>query len=95
MTGSERGQTMTQVGTAGTAPGDMGTAGAAPGDMDTAGTAQADVGLPDAGHGENGPGRTGARTGPWKRGRVLAAAALLLGLFLLLHASIPNRVGNL
>ncbi len=86
---------MTQVGTAGAASGYMDTAGTVPGDMDMAGTAQADVGLPDAGHGENGPGRTGARTGPWKRGRVLAAVALLLGLFLLLHASIPNRVGNL
>ncbi|OKI78078.1 hypothetical protein AMK12_19005 [Streptomyces sp. TSRI0395] len=85
MTASERGQTMTQVDTA----------GAAQGDVDTAGTAQGGAGLPDAGPGENGPGRTGARTGPWKRGRVLAAVALLLGLFLLLHASIPNRVGNL
>ena len=31
----------------------------------------------------------------WKRGPVLAALALLLGLFLLLHAKIPNRIGNL
>ncbi|MFD5216945.1 endonuclease/exonuclease/phosphatase family protein [Streptomyces tendae] len=31
----------------------------------------------------------------WKRGPVLTAAALLLGLVLLLHAQIPNRVGSL
>lgn len=37
----------------------------------------------------------GFRPGTWKRGRVLAASALLLGLILLLHASIPNRIGNL
>lgn len=63
--------------------------------VDTAGTAQGDTGLPDADPGDTGPRHTGARTGPWKRGRVLAAVALLLGLFMLLHASIPNRVGNL
>ncbi|MCX5323311.1 endonuclease/exonuclease/phosphatase family protein [Streptomyces sp. NBC_00120] len=39
--------------------------------------------------------RIGARPGPWKRGPVLAALALLLGLFMLLHAKIPNRIGNL
>ncbi|WP_254402319.1 endonuclease/exonuclease/phosphatase family protein [Streptomyces sp. AC555_RSS877] len=39
--------------------------------------------------------RIGSRPGPWKRGLVLAALALLLGLFMLLHAEIPNRVGNL
>ncbi|MFI0350176.1 endonuclease/exonuclease/phosphatase family protein [Actinomadura sp. 9N407] len=39
--------------------------------------------------------RVGSRTGPWKRGLVFAAVALLLGLFLLLHATIPNRIGNL
>jgi vancomycin resistance protein VanJ len=33
--------------------------------------------------------------GPWKRGPVLVALALLLGLLLLLHARIPNRIGNL
>ncbi|MFD5692281.1 endonuclease/exonuclease/phosphatase family protein [Streptomyces rubiginosohelvolus] len=33
-------------------------------------------------------------SGIWRRGRVLATAALLLGLLLLLHASIPNRIGN-
>ena len=37
----------------------------------------------------------GSRPGPWKRGLVLAALALLLGLFMLLHAEIPNRIGNL
>ncbi|MEZ0066348.1 vancomycin resistance protein VanJ [Streptacidiphilus sp. MAP12-20] len=37
----------------------------------------------------------GFRPGPWKRGRVLAALALLLGLFMLLHARIPNGFGYL
>ncbi|MEV8317683.1 endonuclease/exonuclease/phosphatase family protein [Streptomyces sp. NPDC059900] len=36
---------------------------------------------------------TATRPGPWKRGRVLAALALLLGLFLLLHAQITDRGG--
>lgn len=36
-----------------------------------------------------------SRPGPWKRGPVLAALALLLGLLMLLHAQIPNRIGNL
>jgi len=39
--------------------------------------------------------RAGARPGPWKRGYLLAATALLLGLFMLAHAKIPNRIGNL
>ncbi|MEU9440898.1 endonuclease/exonuclease/phosphatase family protein [Streptomyces sp. NPDC048304] len=39
--------------------------------------------------------RAASRPGPWKRGLVLAALALLLGLLLLLHAKIPNRgIGN-
>ncbi|MEE4541686.1 endonuclease/exonuclease/phosphatase family protein [Streptomyces sp. V4-01] len=58
-----------------------------------------------AGRPASGPGRWRARTrrairaasrpGPWKRGPVLAALALLLGLLMLLHASVPNRVGHL
>lgn len=39
--------------------------------------------------------RIGSRPGPWKRGLVLAALALLLGLLMLLHAQIPNRIGNI
>ncbi|WP_030231504.1 endonuclease/exonuclease/phosphatase family protein [Streptomyces sp. NRRL S-350] len=40
--------------------------------------------------------RAASRPGPWKRGRVLAAPAVLLGLVMLLHAEIPNRgLGNL
>lgn len=35
------------------------------------------------------------RPGPWRRGPVLTALALLLGLVMLLHARVPNRVGNL
>ncbi|WP_055478446.1 endonuclease/exonuclease/phosphatase family protein [Sphaerimonospora mesophila] len=41
------------------------------------------------------PIRAASRPGPWKRGLVLAVLALLLGLFMLLHAKIPNRIGNL
>src|SRR5437868_11778555 len=39
--------------------------------------------------------RAAFRPGPWKRGLVLATLALLLGLLMLLHAKIPNRIGNL
>ncbi|MGW3954295.1 endonuclease/exonuclease/phosphatase family protein [Streptomyces sp. NPDC004752] len=37
--------------------------------------------------------RIGSRPGPWKRGPVLAALALLLGLLMLLHAQLTNRGG--
>nr|WP_306185082.1 endonuclease/exonuclease/phosphatase family protein [Streptomyces sp. MK5] len=37
--------------------------------------------------------RAVCRPGPWKRGRVLAASALLLGLLMLLHARITDRGG--
>lgn len=37
--------------------------------------------------------RDGIRSGPWRRGLVLAALALLSGLVMLLHAQIPNRCG--
>ncbi|MEV6951016.1 endonuclease/exonuclease/phosphatase family protein [Streptomyces sp. NPDC051183] len=37
--------------------------------------------------------RTASRPGPWKRGRVLTAVALLLGLLMLLHAGITDRAG--
>lgn len=37
--------------------------------------------------------RGGLRPGPWKRGPVLAALGLLLGLVMLLHASITDRGG--
>ncbi|MFI5820560.1 endonuclease/exonuclease/phosphatase family protein [Streptomyces rishiriensis] len=39
--------------------------------------------------------RVASRPAPWKRGPVLAALALLLGLIMQLHARIPNRIGNL
>ncbi|WP_084700117.1 endonuclease/exonuclease/phosphatase family protein [Streptacidiphilus anmyonensis] len=40
--------------------------------------------------------RTVSRPEPWKRGKLLVASALLLGLLMLLHAEIPNRwSGNL
>ena len=39
--------------------------------------------------------RTGSRPGPWKRGPVLAALALLLALAMLLHAEIPDWRWNL
>ncbi|MFD0309776.1 endonuclease/exonuclease/phosphatase family protein [Streptomyces sp. NPDC127119] len=73
---------MTQVDTADV----TGTAGTA----DRAGTAGATVAA-----GVRRVIRAGLRPDPWKRGPFLAALALLLGLTLLLHASIPNRIGNL
>nr|WP_079145628.1 endonuclease/exonuclease/phosphatase family protein [Streptomyces lydicus] len=52
-----------------------------------------------------GPGRAGSRAerlrnwwrpeGMWRRGLVLAVLAVLLGLLMILHARIPNAVGNL
>ncbi|WP_371657444.1 endonuclease/exonuclease/phosphatase family protein [Streptomyces sp. NBC_00280] len=80
MTGSERGRTTTQA--------------------DTAETGQSIAGPRDTGPGTWRAGirraiRIGSRPGPWKRGPVLAATALLLGLCMLLHAKIPNRIGNL
>lgn len=80
MTGNERGLTRAQV--------------------DTAETGQGGAGRRDTGSGTRRAGirraiRIGSRPGPWKRGPVLAALALLLGLFMLLHARIPNRIGNL
>ncbi|MGI5193175.1 endonuclease/exonuclease/phosphatase family protein [Streptomyces sp. CA-288835] len=36
-----------------------------------------------------------SRPEPWKRGPVLAALALLLGLLMLLYPKIPNRIGGL
>ncbi len=85
MTGSERGQTTAQVDTA---------------EVDTAETGKGGAGRRDTGSGTWRAGirraiRIGSRPGPWKRGLVLAALALLLGLFMLLHAEIPNRIGNL
>ncbi|WP_327241523.1 endonuclease/exonuclease/phosphatase family protein [Streptomyces sp. NBC_01320] len=73
--------------------------------VDTAETGQGGAGPQDTGPGIRHPGtrraavrraiRTVSRPGPWKRGLVLAALALLLGLVMLLHAKIPNRIGNL
>ena len=40
-------------------------------------------------------GRAAPWTGLWRRGLALALLALLLGLFMLLHVKIPNRIGNL
>ncbi|GAA3794396.1 endonuclease/exonuclease/phosphatase family protein [Streptomyces phyllanthi] len=80
MTGSERGQTTTRV--------------------DTAETAQGDVGLRGTGSGTRRARirraiRGASRPEPWKRGLVLATVALLLGLLMLLHARIPNRIGGI
>ncbi|MEV5748346.1 endonuclease/exonuclease/phosphatase family protein [Actinoallomurus sp. NPDC052308] len=80
MTGSEREQTTAQV--------------------DTAEAGQGGAGRPDTGSSAGRAGirraiRIGCRPGPWKRGLVLAALALLLGLVMLLHAQIPNGIGNL
>jgi vancomycin resistance protein VanJ len=68
--------------------------------VDAAETGQGDAGHQDAGSGTWRAGfrraiRTGSRPEPWKRGLVLAALALLLGLLMLLHAKIPNQAKNL
>ncbi|WP_121748035.1 endonuclease/exonuclease/phosphatase family protein [Streptomyces sp. E2N166] len=79
--------------------------------VDTAETGQdspADTRAPDDGAGAPAAGadgtwhagarrtvRNGFRPGPWKRGPVIAALALFLGLFMLLHPKIPNRTGGL
>ncbi|WP_326609102.1 endonuclease/exonuclease/phosphatase family protein [Streptomyces scopuliridis] len=67
--------------------------------VDTAETGQGGAGPWDSGPGTRRADirraiRIGCRLRPWKRGPVLAALALLLGLFMLLHAKIPNRIGN-
>ncbi|MUN38506.1 endonuclease/exonuclease/phosphatase family protein [Actinomadura litoris] len=60
-------------------------------------TVVAGRGLPDRAD----TSRTGVRRvigswpGPWRRGLVLAALALALGLFMMLHSFVPNQVGNL
>ncbi|WP_019630519.1 endonuclease/exonuclease/phosphatase family protein [Actinomadura atramentaria] len=59
---------------------------------DTAETERAGAGHPD--HGRGGV-RRALRPEPWKRGPVLAALALLLGLVMLLHGLVPNRIGNI
>ncbi|MER5338595.1 endonuclease/exonuclease/phosphatase family protein [Micromonospora sp. NPDC002717] len=78
MTGGERGQSMAQVNTAETGQGDAGR-------RDTgAGTWHARIRRAIG---------AASRPSPWKRGLVLAALALLLGLILLLHAQITDRGG--
>ncbi|MBH1933463.1 endonuclease/exonuclease/phosphatase family protein [Streptomyces sp. AV19] len=59
----------------------------------------------ETGHGGAGPERTGSGArrladrwrgpGIWRRGLVIAILAVVLGLLMLLHGQIPNRVGNL
>ncbi|WP_414169429.1 endonuclease/exonuclease/phosphatase family protein [Streptoverticillium reticulum] len=51
----------------------------------------------DAGREGSVPARTPRWRGPgiWRRGVVVAAVAVVLGLIMLLHADLPNRVGNL
>jgi len=62
--------------------------------------------MTEAGSGGMGPDRRGSRLrrlydmlrgdrGIWRRGTVLAALAVILALVMLLHAKIPNQVGNL
>jgi vancomycin resistance protein VanJ len=68
--------------------------------VDTAETGLGGAGRRDTGSGTRRTGirraiRVASRPGPWERGLVLAALALLLGLLMLLHAKIPNRIGNL
>ncbi|MDT0569460.1 endonuclease/exonuclease/phosphatase family protein [Streptomyces sp. DSM 3412] len=79
VTGDERGRTTARVG--------------------TAETRQGDAGRPDPASGTRRAGirralRIASRPEHWRRGPVLASSALLLGLIMLLHAEIPNRIGN-
>ncbi|WP_405607260.1 endonuclease/exonuclease/phosphatase family protein [Streptomyces sp. NBC_00076] len=93
MTGNERGQTTAQVVTAETGQGGTG--------RRDSGSGARPAGISrDTGEGTwrtriRRAIRAGSRPGPWKRGLVLAALALLLGLLMLLHAEIPNRIGGL
>ncbi|MFG2004958.1 endonuclease/exonuclease/phosphatase family protein [Spirillospora sp. NPDC048911] len=83
MTGSEREQAMAQVET-----------------VETVETRQDDTGPRET---DSGTWRVRLRKAihiasqpeTWKRGPVLTALALLLGLLMMLHAYIPNRIGNL
>ncbi|SNT38655.1 vancomycin resistance protein VanJ [Actinomadura meyerae] len=70
----------------------------------TADTGQAATGRPDTGPADRRAAvrrtarraiRLVSRPGPWKRGPVLSALALLLALLMLLHAKIPNRGMNI
>ncbi|MFG2128708.1 endonuclease/exonuclease/phosphatase family protein [Streptomyces sp. NPDC048751] len=66
--------------------------------VDTAETGQGGAGSRDAASGSRRAGlrraiRIGLRPGPWKRGPVLAALALLLGLIMLLHSKITDYGG--
>jgi vancomycin resistance protein VanJ len=68
--------------------------------VDVAETGQGGAGRRDIGAGTWRPRirraiRAASRPGPWKRGPVLAALTLLVGVLMLLHAKIPNRIGNL
>lgn len=68
--------------------------------VDAVETEQGDPGRRDTRSGTRRDGilrviRFASRPEPWKRGLVLAALALLLGLLMLLHAKIPNQIGNL
>ncbi|MEU3794229.1 endonuclease/exonuclease/phosphatase family protein [Streptomyces fructofermentans] len=62
--------------------------------------------MTETGSGGQGPGRRGPRLrrllstlrndpGVWRRGIVVAALAVCLALVMLLHAQVPNRIGNL
>ncbi|OIJ98038.1 hypothetical protein BIV24_06615 [Streptomyces colonosanans] len=62
--------------------------------------------MTETGSGGSGPDRRGSRLrrlcdglrgdrGIWRRGTVVAVLAVIVGLVMLLHAQIPNRVGNL
>ncbi|MGD1217756.1 endonuclease/exonuclease/phosphatase family protein [Streptomyces krungchingensis] len=62
--------------------------------------------MTETGSGGQGPDRRGSRLrrlldgwrgdrGIWRRGIILAACAVFLALVMLLHAQIPNRIGNL
>lgn len=49
----------------------------------------------DRPEGAGGSSRLGWRAGAWRRGRVLAVLAVVLGLVLALHSRVPNAIGSL
>jgi vancomycin resistance protein VanJ len=93
VTGSERGQTWAQVDTAETGQGGAGRRDTGSGTRPAGIRRDSDEGIWRTRIRR--AIRAGSRSGPWKRGLVLAALALLLGLLMLLHAKIPNRIGGL
>ncbi|MCK1796181.1 endonuclease/exonuclease/phosphatase family protein [Streptomyces sp. XM4193] len=61
--------------------------------VDTTGVGSVGTDQPEVGG--RGASRLGWRAGVWRRGRILAVLALLLGLLIALHSKVPNAIGSL